>query len=69
MKMLTVHTAVCLSLLCLAACDNTYTPGAHRGDQASTGSLLSGTDTGANTGGNTNDPSITSNLPSGGGTH
>ena len=49
-------------LLALAACDTTYTPGAHHfaGD-ASTGSHLSDTDTGvgANTGLDT--PSLTTN--------
>ena len=59
--------AVCL--LALAACDNTYTPSAHHRADASTGSLLSGTDTGADTNASGGDPSISSNrgVPSGGG--
>ena len=53
----------------LAACDTgPYTPSAHRNAEASTGSMLSGTDTGANGSGNLNDPSIRSNFagPAGG---
>ncbi|WP_428374834.1 hypothetical protein [Lichenicoccus sp.] len=52
-------------LLSVAACDNTYTPSAHHQDAASTGSLLSGTDTGANPNGTMNDPSLKSNFGSG----
>ncbi len=56
-------------MLALAACDNTYTPSAHHQADASTGSLLSGTDTGANLNGSGGDPSISSNrgASSGGG--
>lgn len=54
-------------LLGVVACDNTYTPSAHHQDSASTGSMLSGTDTGVNANGNSNDPSITSNLGGAGG--
>ncbi len=47
----------------LSACDTgSYTPSAHHDAEASTGSLLSGTDTGANGNGNFNDPSIRSNY-------
>ena len=49
-------------LLVLVGCDNTYTPSAHHQASASTGSLLSGTDTGANANGGVNDPSITNNA-------
>lgn len=48
----------------LAACDSTYTPSAHHHDDASTGSLLSGTDTGVNPNGSMNDPSLRSNFGS-----
>ena len=56
-------------MLMLAACDNTYTPSAHHQADASTGSLLSGTDTGVNPNGSGSDPSISSNrgAPGGGG--
>ena len=62
-----VAGAACL--LALAACDNTYTPSAHRDAETATGSRLSGTDTGANTNASGDDPSISSNrgAPSGGG--
>ena len=57
--------ALCIAgLFGLAACDSTYTPSAHRHDDASTGSLLSGTDTGVNPNGSMNDPSIKSNFGS-----
>ena len=47
----------------LAACDTgPYTPSAHHQAEASTGSMLSGTDTGANGNGNLNDPSVRSNF-------
>ena len=52
-------------LLGVAACDNTYTPSAHHHDDASTGSLLSGTDTGVNPNTGLNDPSVKSNFGSG----
>jgi hypothetical protein len=52
-------------LLGVAACDNTYTPSAHHQDNASTGSLLSGTDTGVNPNTGMNDPSVKSNFGSG----
>ncbi len=55
-------TASLIGLLALGGCDNTYTPSAHHQAAASTGSLLSGTDTGANANGGVNDPSITSNA-------
>ncbi len=58
-----------LLLFALAACDaGPYDPSAHRQADASTGSLLSGTDTGANGNGSLNDPSIRSNFagPAGG---
>lgn len=54
-------------LLNIAGCDNTYTPGAHHQDSASTGSMLSGTDTGVDANASTNNPSITSNLGNGSG--
>ena len=53
--------AIVVCMLALAGCDNTYTPSTHHQANASTGSLLSGTDTGANANG-ANDPSITSNA-------
>ena len=50
-------------LASLAACDTgPYTPSAHRDAEASTGSMLSGTDTGVNANGSMNDPSIRSNF-------
>ncbi len=52
-------------LLGVAGCDNTYTPSAHHQDDASTGSLLSGTDTGVNPNTGLNDPSVKSNFGSG----
>ena len=52
-------------LLSVSACDSTYTPGAHHSEAASTGSLLSGTDTGANGNGGISDPSINSNTGGG----
>ena len=52
-------------LLGLAACDATYTPSAHHQDDASTGSLLSGTDTGVNPNSGMSDPSVRSNSGSG----
>lgn len=55
-------TASLVCLLALAACDNSYTPSAHHQADASTGSLLSGTDTGVNANGGVNDPSITNNA-------
>lgn len=60
-----VMVAALLSLP-LAACDaGSYNPSAHRQDDASTGSLLSGTDTGANGNGSISDPSIRSNTGAG----
>ncbi len=58
----TAGAAIAVCLLALAGCDNTYTPSAHHQAEASTGSLLSGTDTGANGNGGTNDPSIRGNA-------
>lgn len=58
-----IMIAACFGcVLGLSACDNTYTPGIHHQEAASTGSMLSGTDTGVDANGNTNNPSITSNL-------
>ncbi len=65
MNKVIVIAAGCACLLGIAGCDNTYTPGMHHQDTASTGSMLSGTDTGVNANGNTNNPSITSNLGNG----
>ncbi len=64
-----VAAASVVMLTGLAACDaGPYTPSAHRDAEASTGSMLSGTDTGVNANGNMNDPSIRSNFagPAGG---
>lgn len=58
--------AVVAGIVCLSGvsgCDNTYTPSAHHQEAASTGSLLSGTDTGLSTNG-MNDGSIKSNAGS-----
>ncbi|MGI4794929.1 MAG: hypothetical protein ACRYG8_12815 [Janthinobacterium lividum] len=51
-----------VSLLGAAACDNTYTPSAHHQEAASTGSMLSGVDTGSDGTGTMNNPSLTSNY-------
>ncbi len=56
--------AVCL--LALAGCDSTYTPSVHHEAEASTGSRLSGIDTGVSTNG-ASDPSITNNAGGPGG--
>ncbi|NPD65382.1 hypothetical protein HN018_17190 [Lichenicola cladoniae] len=69
MKSIIAGTIGIVCLLGITACDNTYTPSMHHQDAASTGSMLSGTDTGVNANGNTNDPSITSNLGGPHGTH
>lgn len=56
--------AVMAGLVCLfgvAACDDTYTPSMHHQEAASTGSMLSGTDTGVN-GNGMGDASIKSNA-------
>jgi hypothetical protein len=72
-ELLMNHALVIAAGLCclagLAGCDTSYTPGAHHQDAASTGSMLSGTDTGVNADGNTNNPSITSNLGNGAAGH
>ena len=71
MNSMIAEAASVVFLLALAACDNTYTPSAHHQADASTGSLLSGTDTGVNAHGGVGDPSITNNAggPGGGGVH
>lgn len=58
-------------MLAVAACDNTYTPSMHHQEAASTGSMLSGTETGVGPGNGTNSPSINSNAggPGAYGTH
>ena len=56
-----------LCFLALAGCDDTYTPSAHHQVDASTGSRLQGTDTGADASGSTGDPSISTTGHSGGG--
>ena len=67
MNKITVGIAGTACLLTLAACDSTYTPGMHGADAAQTGSLLSGSDTGANPNGGIGDPSISTNGHSPGG--
>ena len=56
-------------LLAVAGCDNTYTPSAHHQADVSTGTRLSGTDTGVSPSGGVNDPAINANPggPGGGG--
>ena len=63
-KMMTGGTF--LLLFALAACDTgPYDPAAHHQADASTGSLLSGTDTGVNANGSVADPSISNNFGGG----
>ena len=68
MPRLNVRLASAISLLILSSCDNTYTPSAHRSADASTGSMLSGVDTGMDPGTDLNNPSLRNNNthPAGG---
>lgn len=62
-------TMVIVLPLALSGCDTgTYTPSAHRSADASTGSMLSGVDTGMDPGTGLSNPSVRSNSthPAGG---